>query len=151
MATDNSKLVYGGDLMLFVGSTKTPLAFSKDAKLTISMKEREISSKDSGMDSEFLGGKREWSASTDCLLAFSLSGSTTSMDAVYTLFLAGLPIDLAFGSKTGTSPAWSLDIIAGKKSFSGKALITGLDITASENDTASYSISLKGTGPLTLA
>ena len=147
---DNSKLVYGGDMMLFVGSgtTKQPLAFSQSAKLSVSMKTREISSKDSGNWTEKANGKYDWNASTDGLLAFAVTGNTTSMDAIYNLFLAGTAINVVFASKTGTSPIWTVD--AAKKNFSGLGVISSIDNNAGDNDTATYSISIEGTGVLSM-
>jgi hypothetical protein len=46
MALETSKIIYGGDMMLFVASK--PVAFSTAAKLDISLKTRDIGSKDSG-------------------------------------------------------------------------------------------------------
>ena len=151
MASDNSKLVYGGDMMLFVGSgsTKQPLAFSQSAKLSVSMKTREVSSKDSGNWTEKANGKYDWNCSTDGLLSFSVSGNTTSMETVYSHFLAGLPINVVFASKTGTSPIWTVD--SAKKNFTGQGIIAGIDMNAGDNDNATYSISIEGTGALVMA
>lgn len=148
---DNSKLIYGGDLMLFIGSgsTKNPLAFSTSAKLSVNTKTREISSKDSGNWTEKLAGKFDWNCSTDALLSYSVTGSTTSCDVVYQLFLAGQPINVAFAVKTGSSPYWTAD--ATKKAFSGQGIIESMDITAGDNDTATYSISIAGSGALALS
>ena len=147
---DNSKLIYGGNLMLFIGSgsTKQPLAFSQSAKLSVSMKTREISSKDSGDWTDKANGRFDWNASTDGLLAFGVTGSTSSMETVYNLFLAGSPINVVFASKTGTNPAWTVD--ATKKNFSGSGIITSIDMNAGE-DNATYSISIEGTGALIMS
>ena len=150
MAVENDKIVYGGNMMLFVGSgaTKNPLAFSQSAKLSISMKSRDISSKDSGLWGEKASGKFEWNCSTDGLLSFSVSGSTSSIDIVYNLFLAGQPVNVVFAQKTGTSPFHTVD--ATKKNFSGLAMISSIDMTAGDNDNATYSISLEGASALVM-
>ncbi len=151
VGANNDKLVYGGDLMLFVGTgtTKNPLAFSQSAKLSVSMKTREISSKDSGQWTEKASGKYDWNCSTDGLLSFDVTGATSSIDMVYELFLAGEDVSIVFASKTGTTPLWTVD--STKKSFTGTALITSLDINSGDGDNATYSISLEGTGQLTLS
>ena len=152
MAVENDKIVYGGNLMLFVGSgvTKKPLAFSQNAKLGVNMKTREISSKDSsGSWTDKAAGKYDWNASTDGLLAFTLSGATSGMDEIYNLFVAGLPINMVFAQKTGTTPFFTID--ATKKNFTGTALITSIEMSAPETESATYSINLEGTGSLVMA
>ena len=153
MAADNSKIVYGGDLMLFIGtgSTKTPLAFSQSAKLSVSTKTREISSKDSGNWTDKAAGKFDWNASTDGLLSFTVTGQTgsTGIDTVFEYFLAGTPLNLVFGSKTGTSPDWTINATA--KSFSGQVIVSSIDINAGDGESATYSISLEGYSALSLS
>jgi len=63
MATENGKLAYGGDMMIFLSAL--PIAFTTSAKLEIKLATRDISSKDSGYWKEKLGGRLEWSASSD--------------------------------------------------------------------------------------
>jgi predicted secreted protein len=148
---NNSYLQYGGDLMVFLntGATKQPIAFSTSAKLSVSMKARDISSKDSGDWTEKAKGKYDWNMSTDALANFTSTGTTMSTDDLYGYFVAGTPVSVAFGSKTGTSPSWTLN--AAKKNFSGTAYITSFDINAGDSETATYSITLDGSGALTLA
>lgn len=150
MATENSKIVYGGDLMLFVGTgaTKTPLAFSTSASLETTRDTREISSKDSGDWKDYLVGKMGWTCSTDGLVAFTLTGTTSSIEDLYAYKVAGTLVNIAFGIKTGTTPSWTLD--ASNKYFSGTAYITSLSLSSGDNETSTYSISLQGTGELTL-
>jgi len=145
-------LSYGGDLMLFThsGATVQALAFSTSAKLSISMKTREVTSKDSTGDfAEKLPGKFDWNVSSDQLLNFSSTGTTNSMDEVYNYFINKKLMNISFASKTGTSPSWTVD--SGKKKFTGTAYITALDINAPDNDQATYSIQMEGTGVLTLS
>jgi predicted secreted protein len=150
MAADNSKIVYGGDMMVFAssGSTKLPLAFTQSGKMTITNKSREVGSKDSGVWTEKLSGKFDWVASSDGLYSLNYTGSTTGVDTLYAYMLIGTPINIVFGVKTGTSPSWTVD--SSKKSFQGTAIITSLDINASDGDNATYSVNLEGSGALTL-
>lgn len=146
-----SNVIFGGDLMLFVGTgtTKQPLAYSTSAKLSVSLKTREISSKDSsGYFTEKSAGKFDWNASTDGLISYDVTGATSSIDVVYEYMLTRKPINLIFANKSGSTPYWSVD--SSKKNFSGQALITSIDMNASDNDNATYSISLEGTGELKL-
>lgn len=152
MANNNANLVYGGDVMVFLstGSTLQPAAFSTNATLTINLSEREISSKDSGDWTEVQGGKFDWSMTTDALMNLAgVTGTTMSTKEVYQYFLGKVAVNVAFASKTGTSPSWTAD--ATKINFTGKALITSMTLNASNSETGTYSISFKGTGALAIA
>jgi predicted secreted protein len=151
---DNKEfLVYGGDMMLFViptsGTTKQAIAFSTSAKLSVSSKARDVSSKDSGDWTAKEYGKFDWNMSTDQLANFVSTGTTMSCDDLYQIYVSKQKVSVAFASKTGTSPSWTVD--ATKKSFTGTALITSFDLNAQDGETATYTISLDGDGPLVLA
>jgi predicted secreted protein len=151
MAAENSKIVYGGSMMLFItsGATKMPVAFSTSAKLDLTLDIREISSKDSGIWKEKAAGKWDWNASTEGLMAFSLiTGTTMDIDDLFTLMIARDPVTLSFGITSGSTPSWSLD--TSKKYFGGSAIITSLSLNAPDNDNATYSITLEGASELTL-
>ena len=108
MPIETSKIVYGGDMMLFVGTgtSKLPIAFSTSAKLDITVATRDISSKDSGVWTEKVGGKIDWNASTDALYTevLTVTTGTNTFDELYTLMIARAPINCVFAATTGTSP-----------------------------------------------
>ena len=149
MATEPDKIVYGGDMMIFVEGK--PLAFSTDAKLSIKLSTREISSKDSGYWVERKGNKLDWNASSSALYTEALTATTTtSIDMLYTLMAAREPVTIVFAVASGSAFAQSPDTTAYR--FTGEALITSLDLSAPDNDNATYSITLEGaTGGLTMA
>ena len=153
MAIETGKISYGGDMMLFVGTSETelPIAFSTNAKLDITLETRTIASKDSGYWTEKAGGRLDWNATTDALHSevLTVTTGTNTFDELFTLMTARTPIDVVFAAKTGTAPAWTVD--ATKKNFTGKAIITSLSLNAPDADTATYSISLEGTGALVMA
>lgn len=148
--SDTTQLIYGGDMMLFVGSgaTKNPLAFSTSAKLAISTSMKDATSKDSGIYTEKFAGRLDWNCSTDGLMSYTISGATQSIDDIYALMLSRTPINVVFASKTGSVPAWTVD--ASKKTFTGMGFIASMDMNAAL-DEATYSIKIDGSGPLTLA
>ena len=151
MGVDNSKIVYGGDMMIFLtsGATKTPVAFSTSAKLSLSVKTRDISSKDSGVWTDKLSGKLDWNVSTDGLLNFTPSGGTWGVESLFAQMVGRAAVTVTFASTSGTAAGWTLD--ASKKNFTGQAIITSLEINASDGDNGSYSISLEGAGSLVIA
>lgn len=148
MATEPSKIAYGGDMMLFIDSK--PVAFSTDAKLEITTDVREISSKDSGYWKEKNAGKLDWKGSTDALYTEELTAtSTTTFAQLYAKMIARTPIGFAFGAVTGAAPGQTVD--PAKKKFTGQAIIVGLTPNAPDNETATYSVSLEGTGALVMS
>ena len=156
MGANSNQIVYGGEIMIFLNPTGTtsngsyPAAFSTSAKLTVNLGTREISSKDSGDWKEFAGAKFEWDANSEHLMSLAgLTGNTLSTKQVYTAFLTKTPIFLAMASTTGTSPSWTM--ASSKINLSGAALITSMDLNVSDNDNATYSISLKGSGTLSIS
>lgn len=153
MAIDSSYLVYGGDLMLFVvpttGTTCQPIAFSTNAKLTVSNKARDVSSKDSGYATNKEYNRYEWTVTTDALVNWSTSGTTNSADEIYEYQFSRQKVNISFSSKSGTAPSYTID--SSKKSFTGKGVITTFDVTAQDAQNATYSITIEGDGDLTLA
>lgn len=144
-------LTYGGDLMIFInpsGGTKQPIAFSTSAKLSVSMKSRDISSKDSGDWTAKAAGKFDWNASTDALANFQSTGTTYSVEDLYGYMVAKCQVSMAFGVKCGTSPSWAL--CSSAKYFSGNAFITAMDLNAGDGETATYSVSFEGNGTLSI-
>jgi len=150
MATEPDKIAYGGDMMLFV-TTGLPIAFSTDAKLSIKLAVREISSKDSGNWVERKSGRLDWNASSSALYTEVLTGTatTTSIDELYALMIARTAITVVFGAATGLAGAQTND--ATKKKYTGTAIITALDVNAPNDDTTTYTIALEGTGALVLS
>lgn len=137
---------YGGDLMVFV--TDQPIAFSTASKLSVSVNMRELTSKDSSNWSEKKTGRYTWNASTDALYNMSTTGTTQSVNDLYASFTGGTAVVIKFASKTGTSPSWTVN--SSVKYFTGTAYITSFDFNASDNESASYSVTFEGTGELTL-
>lgn len=148
---NNQFLSYGGDLMLFAhsGASVQPLAFSTSSKLTVNLATREISSRDSGNWKESAAGKLDWSVSSDSLLSFSATGTTQSFEELYNYQINRCPVNIAFAHKTGTSPSWTVD--SSKKKFTGCGFITSLDVNSQDNDNATYSVNIIGSGPLSIA
>lgn len=152
MAAENSKIVYGGEMMILItsGSTKYPVAFSTSAKLDLTLDIREISSKDSGIWKEKAAGKWDWKCDTEGLMSFGLSGTSVTLDVedLYALMIARNAVTVTFGIVSGSTPSWVLD--TSEKYFSGEAIITSFSMNAPDNDNATYSISLEGASALTI-
>ena len=148
--SDTSKLIYGGDMMLFLasGATVQPLAFSTSAKLDITLKTRDVGSKDSGYWDETAAAKFNWNVSSDQLYSYSATGTTQTYAKLYSMMLARLPINMGFGVKAGNTPSWT---IGSTDKFTGQILITALSITAGDNANSTFTMSGIGTGVLAFA
>jgi predicted secreted protein len=150
--SQQSSLVYGGDMMLFLASgltgTVLPIAFSTSAKLDIILKTHETSSKDSGAAEEKQPNKYGWNVSSDALFAYSNTGSTQTFAHLFSIFTARCPIKMAFAVKCGTSPSWSA---CASDNFGGNIYLTSLSINAADNANVTYSMAGEGTGTLSFA
>lgn len=154
----NLKKIKGGDLMLFVGGKA--IAFATSHTLSLSAETQDTSNKDEG------GGK--WGSSEVKLLSWSAKSenfycmSDTSGKAddnstyadVFDLMVAGEAVDAVFALKaesandiadiTGTDKVWTPKA----PKYSGKVIITSLEVSASNGDFATYSVDFTGVGEL---
>lgn len=145
-------ITYGGDLMLFASSGTTaavqPLAFSTNAKLSIDLKTRDVSSKDSGYWTEKAPAKFTWNVSSDGLYAYANTGTTQTISKLYTIYCNRNLVCMAFAAKCGTSPSWG---VCATNKFSGCMLITKLDVDSKDDSTVTYALSGEGSGALSFA
>lgn len=136
--------------MLFVDSK--PIAFSTDAKLSIKTKTRDASSKDSGSWTDKRATRHDWNVSSSALfsdLITTVGTAVNTFDELFDMQVAKTPITVVFAVATGAVHAQTAD--ATKKTYTGSAIITGLDPNAPDGDNASFSITMDGTGALTKA
>ena len=150
MAANTSALVYGGDFMLFLasstGATQVPIAFSTSAKLTINMKTREASSKDSGNWVDKLPGKLDWNVSTDALYSDGTLTGSSGYQTLYGYMVARSGMTMAFAQKSGTTQQWALD--GSKNYFHGTVYITSLDVSSPDGEQVTFTMSAEGSGEL---
>lgn len=141
-----AKQVLGKDLMLFVDDEAIALATS--CKLGVSAETIDTQSKDSGMWGEKGVKKLGWNCSSEN--CFSADADINGYDRLFAAFVAAEPVNIAFGipaNKGNSLPTagWTLP----QKPYTGKALITSLELNAPDGDKATFSVSLDGTGVLT--
>lgn len=150
--------VKGGDLMLFVSGKA--LAFATSHTLSITAETQDTSNKDEG------GGK--WAAEEVKMLSWTASSNNfycvsdtagkaddnSTYAELYDAMVAGTPIDAIFAAKNEavndvsdvaeTSKAWTPKA----PKFTGKAIITKLELQAPNGEFATYSVELSGVGEL---
>jgi len=138
------EVLNGSDLMLFikVGATTKTIAFATSHKVSIKMKTKPKSSKDSGIWDEITAGRLSWNISADAMTA--ADDNAFSYDDIKALQIARTPIDVFSTLATGSAPDWVKATTGG---HTGKAYITSLDQDAKDEDNSTFSITLDGTGP----
>jgi TP901-1 family phage major tail protein len=139
---------FGGNLMIFIlsGATYQPVALSTSATLSTSKEIREVTTKDSVDWVENVSGMLSWTMATDGLVSYNVSGSTNGVEKLWEYYISEDPVSVYFAIKSGTTPSWSPD--TSKKYYKGNAIVNQFDISASNKENATYSISLTGTGAL---
>ena len=137
-------IINGTDLIVKVGtsdSTEQIVGYATNCSLDLSMSEREITSKDSAGWKEIAGGLREWSLSSDALYDATDLGATKYQFAG--LFDRIDARDIVFIEFTLLSPA------TGDYIYTGQGYVTSLSLSGGTEETATYSVSITGTGDLT--
>lgn len=139
--------VLGKDVMLFINGKA--IALSTSCKLSLSTETIDTQSKDSGIWTEKDIKKLSWSMSSENL--FSADENVNGYDVLFDLMLKRKPVEVKFGiagnADADEVPAngWTLPAAP----YSGKVLITSLELNAPDGDKATFSANFEGTGPLT--
>ena len=141
-------ILNGTELKIYSGTSgQTNLvAFAQNCTVTINNTTREITNKESAGYKEVLESLRDWSIDVDGAYAWTDAASPNAPltngadDLIQTNILANrLQFDVIFGDNQTTA-----DI-----SYKGKVYITSATMTGGTEDTATYSLTLEGTGALT--
>ena len=137
-------ILNGTELKVYSSGTTNLVAFAQNCTLTVNQSIREITNKESGGFKESLEGLRDFTIDVDGAYAFTdANGSPLSNgadDVLETNVLnARQTVDFIFGDTQATSDV----------SYSGKGFITSVSLTGGTEDTATYSLTIEGTGLLT--
>lgn len=138
-----NNVILGNDLMIFVGGKA--IAGAKSCKITVNAATLDVSSKDSGIWAEKMGGQLSFTASSENLFVL------TEFKELFDKLVAREKVSLTFGYVLNReddgvpSEGWTL---SDTSTYMGDAIITSLDANASNGDIASFSINLEGSGPL---
>lgn len=139
-----ANVILGTDLMLF--KDNKALAVATSCKLTISANVLETSSKDSGKWVSKQAAKLSWNASSDNL--YTVADYKELVDAM----IKREEVELQFStvanadSDTGVpSTGWTPN----SDGYKGSAIITSIDMNASDGENATYTVNFEGTGALT--
>ena len=135
-------ILNGTEIKVYSASTNNLVAFAQNCTLNVNHSPREITNKESAGFKEILEGLRDFSIDIDGAYAWTNASGVALTDGVDDVLETNLlnlrqPVNFIFGD-TSTS-----DI-----SYTGKGFITSVSITGGTEDTATYSLSIEGTGVL---
>ena len=139
-------ILNGTELKVYSGNSgqNNLVAYAQNCTLNINHSPREITNKESGGFKEVLEGLRDYSLDVDGAYAWTNGGGTDITDGADDLIYdnvlnARQPVTFMFGDNQSTDDNY----------YTGQGYITSMSLTGGTEDTAVYSISIEGTGPLT--
>ena len=137
-------ILNGTDIKVYSTGTTNLVAFAQNCTLNVNHSPREITNKESGGFKEILEGLRDFSIDIDGAYAWTNAAGaalTNGIDDVLetNVLDARQAVSFIFGDTASTS-----DI-----SYSGSGYITSVSMTGATEDTATFSLSIEGTGVLT--
>ena len=136
-------ILNGTEIKVYSTGTTNLVAFAQNCTLNVNHSPREITNKESGGYKEILEGLRDFSIDIDGAYAWTNAGGVALTDGVddvleTNVLNARQAVTFIFGDTASTS-----DI-----SYSGSGFITSVSLTGGTEDTATYSMSIEGTGIL---
>jgi len=139
-------ILNGTELKVYSTGTTNLVAFAQNCTLNVNHSPREITNKESAGNKEILEGLRDFSLDVDGAYAWTDAASTPAAltngadDLLQTNLLANrLKVDFIFGDTAATHDV----------SYAGSGYITSMSFTGGTEDTATYSLTIEGTGALT--
>ena len=136
-------ILNGTDVKVYDGSGLL-VAYAQNGSININHSTREITNKESAGWKESLEGLRDWSVDVDGAYAWTdAAGSVLANgfeDVIATYILTRASLTVKFGTSAGAT---------GDVLYSGTAWVTSGSASAGTEDSATYSLSLEGTGALT--
>jgi len=137
-------ILNGTEIKVYSTGTTNLVAFAQNCTLNVNHSPREITNKESGGYKEILEGLRDFSIDIDGAYAWTNAGGTALTDGVddvleTNVLNARQAVTFIFGDTQSTSDV----------SYSGSGYITSVSLTGGTEDTATYSMSIEGTGVLT--
>ena len=133
----------GTDLILKVspssGGTAVKLMHSQNVSLSMNVDTIDISTKDSAGFRDLLGGQKSFSLSADGLMDFGGVAGDTEVDELFTQALARTAVTFIFGIADASA-----------YNMSGSGFITSIEVSGGTEDAPTYSVSIEGTGVLTV-
>ena len=136
-------ILNGTELKVYSSGTTNLVAYAQNCTLNVNHATREITNKESSAWKEVLSGLRDFSIDVDGAYAWTnAAGSAITNgidDILQTKIIAGrVEVDFIFGDTQTTSDV----------SYAGSGYVTSISMSGGTEDTATYSLSIEGTGAL---
>ena len=154
----NTDLIKGDDLYLYIysggtGSTPAVLAFATSCELSVDQETIDTSNKMSCRWNANLAGKSSYTISADAL--YTQATGAYSFDNLMAAMVSGTSLPWAIGqcvemtsAETCETRSFALDTT--KQYYKGEGLITSLSLSAGTNEVASCSVTVTGSGAITV-
>lgn len=154
MATWDVKndLINGDDLLLYLTSGKTVVAYATSVSVQVDSETIDTSSKFSCRWASNIGGRASYTISADALYCDAAEG--ISFDKLLEMMVEGEPIEWYIGEEaahTGTCDTNPHTLDTTKRYYNGRAIVTSVSLEAGNNEIASCSISMTGEGEIQMS
>ena len=139
----------GTSLVVLIGTEV--IAYATSCSLSLNIDTPDASTKQSLGWADEIGGQKSWSLTTDGL-ATVIPGSVAtyvSTTELNNLAIARAAVTVKF-TTVDNSTVGGVTPVSGDTIYSGSAFIESVDMTADMENPVTYSVSFKGTGPLTI-
>lgn len=147
-----AKYLNGKDLMLFVGGKA--IALAKTCQLQLSGDTLDTDNKDCGIWAGTDIGSLSWQVSSEAVASVDEEVTAAVVyDDLFDLFVAGEPVSIIVGIPTNIAAGRNGVPEAGwtapsDKGYTGKAIITSLELGGDKGSAGSVSVQLNGDGAL---
>jgi TP901-1 family phage major tail protein len=140
----NTGIIDGGSIVLFyeLSTVWTKIAHATSHTLSRSMDTIEINSKDTGIDRQYRPSKRTWEISCEGLATYD----GVNYDTLYGLLDNRTKVKVKLAGQSDDD--LGLPEQTGDVYYEGYAYITSLEKSLPNEDNATYSVTLQGTGAL---
>lgn len=146
---ENSDLIHGDNLLLYLTSGKTVVAYATSCSLQVDSDTIDTSSKFSCKWQSNMGGKAGYTISADALYSSNEDG--ISFDDLLAFMVSGEQVEWYMGQEsawTGNCSTNPHTLDTTKTYYNGKAVVTSCSLEAGNNEIASCSITLTGAGEI---
>ena len=137
-------ILNGTEIKVYSTGTTNLVAFAQNCTLNVNHSPREITNKESGGYKEILEGLRDFSIDIDGAYAWTNAGGSALTDGVDDVLETNV-----LNARQAVTFIFCDTASASYISYSGSGYITSVSITGGTEDTATYSLSIEGTGELT--
>ena len=139
----------GTSLVVLIGSEV--IAYATSCSLSLAVDTPDASTKQSLGWADEIGGQKSWSLTTDGLATVipGTVASYVSTTELNNLAIARAAVTVKF-TTVDNSTVGGITPVTGDTVYSGSAFIESVDVTADMENPVTYSVSFKGTGPLTI-